>query len=137
MTTEQGAKADETDLWLGVLAIRDPRHSQTRAHGRRGARQRVERGKVRLKRRANGAACCALGVGGGEHTRQTDDVRAHGAVGFVLEDDRVVGGHPFSPFDGLIPASLRILLAKPVPASFLVCTERVTILFVAGFQNCL
>jgi hypothetical protein len=112
MTTEQGTKTDKTDLWLGVPAVRDSRNAQTRAHWRSRARQPVERGKVRLKRRANGAPRRPFGVGGGEHARQTDDVRADRPVGFVLEDDRVVAGHPFPPFDGVIPASLRIRLAS-------------------------
>ena len=89
---------------------------------------------MRLQGVTNGARRGAFRVGRRKHAGNADDIGADRAVGLLLEHDGVVARHD-GPRGVLIPASLRIRFAKPVPTSFFVWTVTVMILFVEGFQN--
>jgi hypothetical protein len=94
LAAEQCAEADEAHvrvrLSLAVGDFRDPKSGSGRTSF---GSQCVESGEMSSQRRTNRCSCSPFRVRCGKHARQPDDIRAHRAIGFMLQNDGIMIRH--------------------------------------------
>ena len=98
LAAEQCAEADETDLRVRLsLTVGDFRDPQSGSGPRSLGLQCVESGEVGSQRRTNRRSCGSFRVRCGKHAGQPDDIRTYRAIGFVLQNDRIMIRHASLP----------------------------------------
>jgi hypothetical protein len=94
LAAEQCAEADEADVRVRLsLTVGDFRDPQSGSGPRSLGLQCVESGEVGSQRRTNRRGCCSFRVRCSKHAGQPDDIRTYRAIGFMLQNDRIMIRH--------------------------------------------